>query len=167
MRTLIRVKGGRPPQLYIYYRPTRDTNMWANVFNYFCRTMGAYKRKTQQQAWDVDNMQRAIQAVRNNVMGLKRAANEFGVPRSTLQRRCRRNGDDATAAEKVLGRFRPVFSQELELQLVNHIKRMEGMLFRFTLAPLRRLAFDFADANGLDHPFNRENRPINCSEGDK
>ena len=129
--------------------------MWANVFNYFCRTMGAYKRKTQQQAWDVDNMQRAIQAVRNNVMGLKRAANEFGVPRSTLQRRCRRNDDDAAAAEKVLGRFRPVFSQEMELQLVNHIKRMEGMLFGFTLAQLRRLAFDFADANGIDHPFNR------------
>ena len=105
--------------------------MWANVVNYFCRTMGAYKRKTQQQAWDVDNMQHAIQAVRNNVMGLTRAANEFGVPRSTLQRRSRRNGDDAAAAEKVLGRFRPVFSQKMELQLVNHIKLMEGMLFGF------------------------------------
>ena len=74
------------------------------------------------------HMQLAIETVRGKVMGLKRAVKQFGVPRSTLQRRCKTVGDIAVAVEKGLGRFRPVFSPTMELELVVHIKRIESML---------------------------------------
>ena len=78
-------------------------------------------------------------------MGLKRAVKQFGVPRSTLQQRCKKVGDVAVAAQKGLGRFRPA-----------HIKRMESMLFGFTLSQLKRVAYDYAEANGILHNFNRK-----------
>ena len=58
----------------------------------------------------------------------------------------------------MLGRFRPVVSAEMELQLVDHIKCMEGMRFGFTLAQLKRVAFDFTEVNSIDHPFNHTTR---------
>ena len=70
----------------------------------------------------------AIEAVRGKVMGLKRAVKQFGVPRSTLQRRCKTVGDIAVAVEKGLGRFRQFFSPTMELELVVHIKRIESRL---------------------------------------
>ena len=87
-------------------------------------------------------------------MGLKCAIKQFGVPRSTLQRRCKRVGDVAVAAEKGLGRFRPVFSPAMELELAAHIKLMESMLFGFTLSQLKIVACDYAEANGIQHNFN-------------
>ena len=68
--------------------------------------MGAYKRKTNHQTWNDVNMQLAIEVVRGKVMELKRAVKQFGVPRSTLRRRCKRMGDVAVAAENGLGTLR-------------------------------------------------------------
>ena len=36
--------------------------------------------------WNANNMQKAIDSVKNNEMGLNRAAREFGVPKGTLFR---------------------------------------------------------------------------------
>ena len=100
-------------------------------------------------------MQLAIEAMRRKVIGLKHAVKQFGVPRSTLQRRCKTVGDVAVTAEKGLGRFRPVFSPAMELELVVHIKRMESMLFGFTLSQLKRVAYDCTEANGIQRNFKR------------
>ena len=43
----------------------------------------------------------------------------------------------------------------MELELVVHIKRMESMLFGFILSQLKKVAYDFAEANGIQHNFNR------------
>ena len=61
-------------------------------------------------------------------------------------------GDVAVAAKKGLGRFRPVFSPAMELELVARIKRT---LFGFTLSQLKRVACDYAKASGIQHNFNR------------
>ena len=100
-------------------------------------------------------MQLAIEAVRRKVMVLKRAVKQFGVPRPTLQRRCKSVGDVAVAAGKGLGRYRHVFSPAMELELVTHIKRMESRLFGFTLSQLKRVAYDYAEANSIQHNFYR------------
>ena len=43
----------------------------------------------------------------------------------------------------------------MELELAAHIKRMESMLFGFTLSQLKRVAYDYAETNGIQHNFNR------------
>ena len=72
-------------------RPIRVPIIYVYVYVY----EGTYKQKIQQQAWNVDSMQSAIQAVCNKDMGLKRAAKEFGY---SLQQRCKQNGHEAATS---------------------------------------------------------------------
>ena len=46
-----------------------------------------YIRKSLRKKWSDDAMAKALEAVKNNEMGLKKASVQFGVPRATLQRR--------------------------------------------------------------------------------
>ena len=39
---------------------------------------------------------------------------------------------------------------------MQHVKFMEGMLFGFTRTQLRRLAFEYAEVNGIQNTFNGE-----------
>ena len=86
-------------------------------------------------------MQRAIHAVRSGEIGLKKACIQLNVPRSTLQRRCRKDGPSRAAAQKGLGSKRPCFPLELEKKMVAHVKQMEAMLFGLIPKQLRELAF--------------------------
>ena len=49
-----------------------------------------------------------------------------------------------------------VFIPEEEQELVKYIKKMEGMLFGLSPMDLRRLAFELAERNEKDHPFDKE-----------
>ena len=118
--------------------------------------MGKYIRKTTRQSWSEESIQRAILAVRHGAMGLKRACKQFNVSRSTLQRRCRKEGSSEIAAEKGLGSRHPCFSPELEKEMVNHLKKMEALLFGLTPKQLREMAFQFAEINHIPHSFNKE-----------
>ena len=89
-----------------------------------------YKRKSEQHNWNADNMQQAIEAVRANEMGLKRASHQFSLPRSTLQRHCRKVASAEEAAVKTLGRFRVAFTPNamMEDELMKHVRDMDSML---------------------------------------
>ena len=41
---------------------------------------------------------------------------------------------------------------------MQHVKFMEGMLFGFTRTQLRRLAFEYAEVNGIQNTFNVEKK---------
>ncbi|CAM1325721.1 Uncharacterised protein r2_g3461 [Pycnogonum litorale] len=103
-------------------------------------------------------MKRAIRAVRNGELGLKLACRQFNVPRTTLQRRCRKNKSTRVAAKKGLGSRKPCFSIEHENEMVQHVKAMEAMLFGFTPKQLRELAFQFVEINNIEHKFNKANK---------
>ena len=117
-----------------------------------------YKRKSEQHKWTANNMQQAIEAVRAKEMGLKRASHQFGVPCSTLQRRCRKDASAEESAVKTLGRFRVAFTPLMEMELVKHVKDMDAVLFGFTAVQLRKIAFEFAELNNIEHQFNREKK---------
>ena len=89
-------------------------------------------------------------------MGLKAASREFFVPRSTLQRRLRKNGTPEKCARKGLGSRNPVFSEEMELELVKHIKEMESMLFGFTTDQLRKVTYNLL--NNIHGRFSQEKK---------
>lgn len=120
-----------------------------------------YKRTTTRQEWDPESMKKAIQAVFNGTMGYFKAAYTYQVPKSTLQDRVnkfRQNGDLDSSTRKGLGRFKPIFSTSQEQSLVKHVLIMERRLFGLTYKDLRRLAFQFAEANNIDHSFNRTSK---------
>ncbi|KAF2905697.1 hypothetical protein ILUMI_00481 [Ignelater luminosus] len=92
-------------------------------------------------------------------MGYKKAARTFSIPQSTLEdrvKKVRQHGlSPALAAEKSLGRFKTVFTEAQETELVNHILFLEERLFGLTLHNLRRLAFELAERNNLPNNFNK------------
>jgi len=48
--------------------------------------------------------------------------------------------------------------EDVEAELVQHCLTLESMYFGMRADDLRRLAFDIAEANQLEHGFNRESR---------
>lgn len=103
--------------------------------------MGRYQRKTVRQSWSEESMAGAIQEVLDGKMGYRRASKAFNIPQTTLERKvkeAREKGlSSAAAAEKKLGRYKTVFSEAQEEELVQHILNLEERLFGLTLTDLR------------------------------
>lgn len=109
-----------------------------------------YKRKTQQ-SWSGESMRQAIAAISGGETSYEAAYREFNIPRGTLHRRVKNE-----KSEKGLGRFKPVFTPEHEETLKKHILNLEKRLFGLTFADFQTLAFQYAEKNGIIHPFNKE-----------
>ena len=107
------------------------------------------KRKT----WNTDNMKRAVQAVREKSMGTLKAAKTFGVPRTTVQRLAKMDHLSVEQAVQIkLGRG-TVLNSELEETLVRYILEMEAKFYGLTRKDIKRMAFNLAERNGINHPF--------------
>lgn len=63
------------------------------------RSCSKYKRKTDRQSWDHDAMQMAIETVVSGAMGTFKAAKQFGVPQTTLERRVQKVRDGKSVQE--------------------------------------------------------------------
>ncbi|XP_072384019.1 uncharacterized protein [Diabrotica undecimpunctata] len=112
--------------------------------------MGRYKRTTNRQSWNEESMQFAVQGVLDGQMGYRKASANFHVPQTTLERRIKKARELKLSASE--------FFKEQEEELAQHIVNMEERLFGLTLMDLRHLAFELAEANGIDHTFNRSKK---------
>lgn len=115
--------------------------------------VGKYKRTSNRQSWSEDSMRLAIDAVHSGNMGWLAASKQFNVPQATLRRRAQNKNKKVRGINKGLGRFSTTFPMEMENELVEHIKMRENMLFGLTVTDLRKLAYEFAEANNLPHRF--------------
>ncbi|KAJ8882199.1 hypothetical protein PR048_018687 [Dryococelus australis] len=110
-----------------------------------------YKRKTQRQSWNEDNMKKSLETVAAG-MGKRTVAGQFGVPVMTLKRRAFDNNINATSYLKILGCKRPVFTPQQEEELVSYMLAMEnrkhGCCFDYQLA----------ERNGIVHNFSHQNK---------
>ena len=111
-----------------------------------------YKRKTNQQGWDCA----AIKAVRDDNMPFATATKTFNIPRNTLKRRVLGNNIDAIENKQLLGKYRPVFNEAQEKELVNHLLALEQRFYGVSVNDLRRLAFQLAEKNNLPQRFDKE-----------
>jgi len=100
-------------------------------------------------------MSNAVAAVKAGQMGTLKAAKQFGVPRTTVQRLAKQESGEV---KRCLGSRKPVFSAHMELELVQHIKEMDRRLFGFTASELRKLAYQYAEVNNLQHDFNDDRK---------
>lgn len=107
-----------------------------------------YKRTSNRATnWSEEDMARAIEAVKTG-MSIRRASAQFEIKFSTLQRHVKNNNP-----RKTLGRFKPVFSTEEELEFVGYIKEMDNRFYGLTKRDLCEIAYQYAEKNNLAHPF--------------
>ena len=55
-----------------------------------------------------------------------------------------------------LGRFRPVFNEEFESELIVHVVELQNRFYGIGLQVLRRLAYELAEQNGVQNPFSKK-----------
>lgn len=96
----------------------------------------------------------AINAVMEGRMGYLLSSQTYNVPKSSLEDRVKKIKGGKSKDEvfrKCPATEKCVFTDELEGMLVEHVKTMESRLFGLTKTDLRRLAFQLAERNNLNH----------------
>ncbi|KAL7298973.1 hypothetical protein TKK_0008072 [Trichogramma kaykai] len=116
-----------------------------------------YIKKNCKNNWTEEQMREAINYHKSGKSVLA-AAKEFGIPRSTLQKKiCQYNSDDNDFLQNdYKGGFKTVFTMEQEKALVDYILEAENNLMGLTAKDIRKLAFDYAVKLKVKHPFNLE-----------
>lgn len=118
---------------------------------------GIKHERKKNKLWSTSQMAGAISAVRGNVMGYKKAAKEFQVPKASLFRLVKLNEPDAeVAASTSVGR-KPVFSKSMEQDLVKYLIERETCYKALTKKVICTLAFQFAVQNNVAHRFGENN----------
>lgn len=111
-----------------------------------------YKRKTSHGSYGQERLNEALDAIKSGTLSIRQASGDFSIPRKTLQRHLK----GCVLKPGYLGRFRTVFDDKFQDELVSHILQMQQMFYGLTSKDVCKLAFDLAEKEGLDHPFNKE-----------
>lgn len=118
-----------------------------------------YERMSGRQSWNEEEMAKAVAAVVSGKMGYKLAARTFHIPRSTLQRRASKvRYQQPDEPKPLMGHYRRVFTENQEKDLVGYIKSMEKYFMGVSRRDIRELAFQYAEDNNLNHPFDANTR---------
>ncbi|KAF2886856.1 hypothetical protein ILUMI_19317 [Ignelater luminosus] len=120
--------------------------------------MGRYQKKSTRQSWTEQNMQQAIDAVKEKRMGWLLASTTYNVPFTTLRRRA---SSSKGCSMGYLGGHKVTFSKKkLETELVEHIKTLETRFFGLTTLDVRKLAFQIAEVKKIAHRFSRDKEVV-------
>jgi transposase-like protein len=115
-----------------------------------------YIKKTNRQSWSTEQMEQAVQAVVSCQLGYAKASRQFNVPQTTLERYVKKRKENPEGLIlKTMGSKKSVFNPDEEAELVDYLKKMEERLFGLTMTECRKLAFQLAEQNGHEHPFNK------------
>lgn len=106
-------------------------------------------------AWSEDDMSRALHSYRNGDMGFNECCRQYGIPKPTFNRHLRGSNVSANEDIKIIGR-QSILPIDVENELVNHILKLESLMFGLTINDVRRLAFQIAEKNNIPHNFNKE-----------
>lgn len=110
-----------------------------------------YIRITDRASWTTHDLQNAITAVRNG-SSIRKSGMQYGIPEATLRRKIKLNDD---IKESNLGRP-PVFSEEQECELANHVLKLANLFYGMTPYDLRKVAYNYAEANNIPNDFNKQ-----------
>lgn len=107
-----------------------------------------YIKKTKQGTWDKNVMQTAINLCKAGE-SIKGTAKKYGLAYATLYRHVKTG-----STVPKLGRFRPVFTEDQETELITYLKDMDSVFFGLTRDEFKNLAFIYAKKNNLNYPKN-------------
>ena len=108
-----------------------------------------YKRKTTKNSWSEDNLAKAMQLVKRKNYSFRRAAQEHGIPESTLRKKLKTG-----CLKKCRFGRNPILNSAQETEITNHVLQLSKMYYGITQKELRKLAYDFAKANKIPNHFN-------------
>lgn len=110
--------------------------------------MSRRKRTTERSLWSIADLENARKRI-NDGESIRAVARSMEVHEATLRKRLKRS-TPATC----LGRYDTTFSLEMEQELCDYIKKIDGMFYGLTSRGLRELAFQFAEQNNVPNRFN-------------
>lgn len=108
------------------------------------------RRTTQKASWSTSSLNKALNLM-NNGTSMRKAAAQTGIPFSTLQSRHKKQSYENPS----MGR-KTVFSEEVEKEISDSIKKMAKIFYGCTAKTLRQIAYDYAEALELPHNFNKD-----------
>lgn len=112
-------------------------------------------QKTERAKWTQEDLTQAINAVNEGFISSRAASIEHGVPRTTLERHLKLGNKEKKRQGRtpVLGRY--------EKELEEFLFSLQNDGIKWTVADLRRIAFEFAEKCDVKHHFNKEKRLAN------
>lgn len=99
-------------------------------------------------------MDLAIESVRNEDMGIKKAAREFNVPATTLRRRILKMGLLNSSSDST-GRT-PLLGVRGEQELCKRVKKIVASGVKVSKHRICVMAYELAEEKGIQHLFNKE-----------
>ena len=116
--------------------------------------MSRYKRKTNRKL--VFTEENLAEAKRKIAAGASKrsVAAALGIGESTLRKRLKCGGNVPLS----LGRFKKVFSEEMEIELARQVRELDQRFYGITKKDLQIAAYKFAEANTAEHSFNRDKK---------
>jgi len=104
----------------------------------------SYKRKTTIGGWSEKSLKAAVDSVLKKKLSMRKAADAFGIPFSTLQKRVKTKNFGPPS----LG-CTPIFTPDQENDMAVHITNLAKLFYGLTPLQLRQAAFDYADRNNI------------------
>lgn len=108
------------------------------------------KKGIKSQKWTQENLIEATKAVKNDSVGYRRAAKQYGIPVGTLHRYIKSTENQT---KKKMGRP-PHLGKEIEDELAKYCKIMESAYFGLSRNDLRIMAYQLAIRNKKNHTFS-------------
>ena len=111
-----------------------------------------YTRKIDSVAYREAALVAALVVIRQG-QPVKTVARQYNIPPKTLRRH--RDGHMRAPGAVQVGRNVPVLHRQFEEQLVRYIQIMESQMYALTTTDVRRLAYELAERQNVQHPFDR------------
>lgn len=107
--------------------------------------------------WKSSSLKEAVKAVLMYKWSIKRAAKTHGIPRSTLQRYLKQCHTDGSVQKKTMGR-NSILTPDQEQELSSILREMESRLYGLTPVDLRRVVYQFCEANSIPNNFSSDKK---------
>lgn len=111
-----------------------------------------YKRITNKATWTKESMAEACAQVASG-RSVKSVAKAFEIPRTSLRNQLKKRTPQGPKMGK-----KPVFNDEQEEELKNHVLLLSKLYYGVTTTQIRQIAYEYAEKNNIKNNFNKQTK---------
>ncbi|CAH1960860.1 unnamed protein product [Acanthoscelides obtectus] len=116
-----------------------------------------YKRKSSRREWSDIALKSAMRDVEEGTLSCNAAAGTYDIPEPTLRRYLKKKMEGVDLPQHA-GRFKNTFNTEQTQDFVRYIQECNARGLGLILIQVQKLAFEYAETNGIEHRFNKQNK---------